>query len=240
MTPHNSAKAGDYADSVLLPGDPLRAKWIAETFFEAPRLVNSVRNCLGYSGTWKGTPVSVQATGMGQPSTAIYAHELVAVYGVSTLIRVGTCGGLNTEVRLRDLVLAATASSDSTIVRDGFGPFAYAPGADFGLLAEAARLAETHGMRRHVGAVVSSDVFYQPEGIEAYRTLMAHGVLGVEMEAAALYTVAARLKARALAICTMTDCLVTGEEIDAEARQTSLTDMVTLALDLAISQHETA
>ena len=240
MTPHNNARSGDYAEAVLLPGDPLRAKWIAETFLEAPRLVNSVRNCLGYTGAWKGRPVSVQATGMGQPSTAIYVHELVAVYGVRTLIRVGTCGGLTTDVKLRDLILAATASSDSTIVRDGFGPFAYAPGADFALLSKAVQLADAAGMARHVGGVVSSDIFYQPAGIEAYRTLIAHGVLGVEMEAAALYTIAARLKARALAICTMTDCLVTSEEIDVEARQTSLTDMVTLALDLAVAEAQTA
>ena len=121
-TPHNHAKPGDYAEAVLLPGDPLRAKWIAETFFENPKLVNSVRNCLGYTGTWKGKPVSVQASGMGQPSLAIYVHELINVYGLKTLIRVGTCGGLNTKVKVRDLVLAQAASTDSAIVRDRFEP----------------------------------------------------------------------------------------------------------------------
>lgn len=233
MTPHNEASKGDYADTVLLPGDPLRAKWIAETFFEAPRLVNSVRNCLGYTGTWKGKPVSVQATGMGQPSLAIYVHELLAVYGARTLVRVGTCGGLNTDVKVRDVVLAMTAATDSAINRN-FEPYSYAPFADFGLLRRAADLAAERGHTCHVGAIVSSDVFYVPEGIESYGELPQHGVLAVEMEAAALYTLAARFKARSLAICTMTDCLVTGEQIDSSERQSSLRDMVELALDTAL------
>jgi purine-nucleoside phosphorylase len=234
MTPHNHAKAGDYAEAVLLPGDPLRANWIAETFFDAPRLVNSVRNCLGYTGTWKGKPVSVQASGMGQPSLAIYVHELINTYGARTLIRVGTCGGLNAKVKVRDLVLAQGASTDSSIVRDRFGPFNYAPLADFGLLRAAAEKAEAAGMRFHAGNMLSSDIFYHADGFAGYDKLPAHGVLGVEMEAAALYTLAARFGVRALTICTMTDCLITHEEIDAEQRQTSLRDMVTLALDVAI------
>ena len=233
MTPHNEARKGDYAETVLLPGDPLRAKWIAETFFEDPRKVNSVRNCLGYTGRWKGKPVSVQATGMGQPSLAIYVHELLAVYEAKTLIRVGTCGGLSTEVKVRDIVLAITASTDSAINRS-FEPFLYAPFADFGLLRRAADLAEARGLSAHVGGIVSSDVFYVPEGIESYGALPHHGVLAVEMEAATLYTLAARFRARALAICTMTDCLVTGAQIDASERQTSLHDMVELALDTAL------
>ena len=145
MTPHNAAKPGDYAEAVLLPGDPLRAKWIAETFLEEPRLVNSVRNCLGYTGSWAGKPVSVQATGMGQPSLSIYVHELINVYGVKTLLRVGTCGGLNASVKVRDLILAQAASTDSTIVKDGFGNFSFAPIADFGLLRSAAGMAEANG-----------------------------------------------------------------------------------------------
>ena len=233
MTPHNEAKKDDYAETVLLPGDPLRAKWIAETFFDAPRLVNSVRNCLGYTGTYKGKPVSVQATGMGQPSLSIYVHELLAIYGARNLVRVGTCGGLSTDVKVRDVVLAITASTDSNI-NQGFAPFTYAPYADFGLLRRAADLAEARGLVTHVGGIVSSDVFYVPEGIESYGLLPSHGVLAVEMEAAALYTLAARFKARALAICTMTDCLVTGAQIDASERQSSLTDMVELALDTAL------
>lgn len=233
MTPHNEARPGDYAEAVLLPGDPLRAKWIAETFLDAPRQVNGVRNCLGFTGTWAGRPVSVQATGMGQPSLAIYVHELIEIYGAKTLIRVGTCGGLNAGVRVRDLILAQGATTDSTIVRDGFGPYAFAPLADFALLARAAGIAEARGLRAHVGNMLSSDVFYQPEGLAAYGTLTRHGVLGVEMEAAALYTIAARAGVSALAVCTMTDCLITGEEISASDRQSSLRDMAELALEVA-------
>lgn len=234
MTPHNHAKAGDYAEAVLLPGDPLRAKWIAETFFDNPKLVNSVRNCLGYTGTWKGKPISVQASGMGQPSLSIYVHELINTYGAKTLIRVGTCGGLNAKVKVRDLVLAQGASTDSSIVRGRFGAFNFAPLADFGLLRAAAEKAEAAGMRYHAGNMLSSDIFYHANGMEGYDILPQHGVIGVEMEAAALYTLAARFDVRALTICTMTDCLITGEEIDAEQRQTSLRDMVTIALDVAI------
>jgi purine-nucleoside phosphorylase len=234
MTPHNHAKAGDYAEAVLLPGDPLRAKWIAETFFKNPKLVNSVRNCLGYTGTWKGKPISVQASGMGQPSLSIYVHELINTYGAKTLIRVGTCGGLNAKVKVRDLVLAQGASTDSSIVKGRFGAFNYAPLADFGLLRAAAEKAEAAGMRYHAGNMLSSDIFYHANGMAGYDTLPQHGVIGVEMEAAALYTLAARFDVRALTICTMTDCLITGEEIDAEQRQTSLRDMVTIALDVAV------
>ncbi|RDE08501.1 purine-nucleoside phosphorylase [Pelagibacterium lacus] len=233
MTPHNQARPGDYAEAVLLPGDPLRARWIAETFLEDAREVNAVRNCLGFTGTWNGVPVSVQATGMGQPSTAIYVHELITVYGAKTLIRVGTCGGLNTDVKVRDVVIGASASTDSTIVKDAFGNYNYAPAADFGLLRAADDAARAKGKTVHVGGILSSDIFYHPSGLEAYGALIAHGVLGVEMEAATLYMLAARFKVRALAICTMTDCLITGDEIDATARQTSLRDMVEIALSVA-------
>lgn len=233
-TPHNHAEPGDYAEAVLLPGDPLRAKWIAETFLADARQVNAVRNCLGYTGSWKGRPVSVQASGMGQPSLAIYVHELIQVYGAKTLIRVGTCGGLNAAVKVRDVVLAQGASTDSAIVRGRFGPYDFAPLADFGLLRLAADKAEARGLRVHAGNMLSSDVFYHEDGFAGYGKLPGHGVLAVEMEAAALYTLAARFSVRALAICTMTDCLVTGEEIDAQARQTSLRDMVELALDVAV------
>ena len=233
MTPHNHAKPGDYAEAVLLPGDPLRAKWIAETFFEAPKLVNSVRNCLGFTGTWKGKPVSVQATGMGQPSLSIYVHELINVYAAKTLIRVGTCGGLNAKVKVRDIILAQAATTDSTIVKDHFGAYNFAPIADFGLLRAAADLAEAKDLPFHAGNMLSSDIFYHADGMAAYGRLMAHGVIGVEMEAAALYTLAARFGVKALTICTMTDCLITHVEISAEDRQTSLRDMVELALDVA-------
>jgi purine-nucleoside phosphorylase len=233
-TPHNQAQPGDYAEAVLLPGDPLRAKWIAETFFEAPRQVNAVRNCLGYTGAWKGRPVSVQATGMGQPSLSIYLHELLTVYGVKTAIRVGTCGGLNARVKVRDLIIAQAATTDSAIVRDAFGGYNFAPIADFGLLSEAVTRARVQGLRAHVGNLLSSDIFYHADGLKAYEALMAHGVLGVEMEAAALYTLCARFGARGLAICTMTDCLITHAELSAAERQSSLEDMVRLALDVAV------
>lgn len=234
MSAHNDADPGDYADAVLLPGDPLRARWIAETFLKDARCVNTVRNCLGYTGTWKGRPVSVQATGMGQPSLAIYVHELINDYGVQTLIRVGTCGGLSEKIGLRDLVLASTASTDSAMNRHAFAPFTFAPAADFGLLRDAAARAEARGFECHVGGIVSSDTFYHADGLATYAALRAHGVLAVEMETATLYTLAARFGRRALTLCTMSDCLVTGEQIDAAARQSSLTGMAELALDVAI------
>ncbi|HEY4199696.1 MAG TPA: purine-nucleoside phosphorylase [Devosiaceae bacterium] len=235
MTPHNQAKPGDYADAVLLPGDPLRAKWIAENFLKDVVAVNSVRNCLGFTGTYEGRRVSVQATGMGQPSLAIYVHELINVYGVKTLIRVGTCGGLNAGVKVRDLVIAQGATTDSSLVRDAFGPYNYAPIADFRLLRDAAARAEQKGLRAHVGNIVSSDIFYHADGLKSYAAVMQHGVLGVEMEAAALYTLAARFGVRALAICTMTDCLITHEALSADDRQSSLTDMARLSLDVAVN-----
>jgi purine-nucleoside phosphorylase len=232
MTPHLEAAPGAYAETVLLPGDPLRAKWIAETFFDGARQVNGVRNCLGFTGSYRGVPVSVQATGMGQPSTAIYAHELIHFYGAKTLIRVGTCGGIHPSVKLRDVILAQTASTDGAMNRFAFAPFEFAPAADFGLLRAAADAAERHGVRAHVGGIVSSDIFYGPQ--DRYRILADHGVLGVEMEASTLYTVAARGGARALAVCTMSDCLLTGEALDAASRQSSLREMVTLALEVAV------
>lgn len=236
MTPHNHAKPGDYAEAVLLPGDPLRAKWIAENFFADARLVNSVRNCLGYTGTWKGKPVSVQATGMGQPSLSIYVHELINVYGTKKLLRVGTCGGLNAKVKVRDLIIAQGATTDSAIVRDAFLPFTFAPLADFGLLRKSVELAEAAGLNAHVGNMLSSDIFYHlAPGLEGYGKLPSHGILGVEMEAAALYTLAARFGVRAVAICTMTDCLITHAELSADERQSSLKEMITLALDTAIA-----
>ena len=234
-TPHNSAQPGDYAEAVLLPGDPLRAKWVAETFLKDARQVNAVRNCLGYTGSWAGKPVSVQATGMGQPSLAIYVHELINEYGAKRLLRIGTCGGLSAKVAVRDIVLAQGASTDSSIVKDAFGPFAFAPIADFGLLRSAADKAAARGLTAHVGNMLSSDIFYHLEpGLAGYGRLPAHGILGVEMESAALYTLAARFGVAALTICTMTDDILTGASIDAEARQSSLKDMVALALDVAV------
>jgi purine-nucleoside phosphorylase len=234
VTPHIEAKAGDYAEAVLLPGDPLRAKWVAETFLENPRLVNKVRSCFGYTGTYKGRPVSVQATGMGQPSLGIYVHELINTYGVKTLIRIGTCGALVEKVKLRDIVIASTASTDSAMNRDVFGMYNFAPTADFTLLREAVETAEARNLTVHVGGIVSSDVFYHPEGPKVYDVLARHGVLGVEMETAALYTLASRYGRRALTICAVSDSLVTHEQIDPAARQSSLNDMAELALSVAV------
>ena len=235
MTPHIEAKKGDYADVVLMPGDPLRAKWVAETFLAEPKLVNRVRNCLGYTGTWRGRRVSVQASGMGQPSLAIYVHELLTVYEVKSLIRIGTSGGLSARVKLRDIVIAETASTDSAMNRDVFGPFAFAPAADFGLLRSAVEIAEKRGLTWHVGGIVSTDAFYHPQGLSVYDTLRAHGALAVEMETAALYTLAARHGARALTVCAISDNIVTGERLSPAERESSLEEMAELALDVAIA-----
>jgi purine-nucleoside phosphorylase len=234
MTPHNEAKPGDYAEAVLLPGDPLRAKWMAETFLTGAKLVNGVRNALGYTGTFKGKRVSIQATGMGQPSVAIYVHELVTTYGAKTLIRVGTCGGLSPKVKVRDIVIASTASTDSALGREAFRSWQFAPAADYGLLRTAADLAEERGLKWHVGGIASSDVFYPPEGNLAYvAPLIDHGVLAVEMEAYTLYTLAARLGARALAVCAMSDSIATGEHISPGDRQSSLKELADLCLTVA-------
>ncbi len=233
MTPHNEASRGDYADVVLLPGDPLRAKWIADTFLTDARQVNGVRNALGFTGRFAGKPVSVQATGMGQPSLAIYVEELVTAYDAKALIRVGTCGGLNARVKLRDIVIAMTASTDGAMNRDVFRPWQFSPVADYRLLAAAAGIAEARGLAWHVGGIASTDVFYHPEGRAAYDPLIAHGVLAVEMETHALYTLAARLGVRALTVCAMTDSVVTGETIEAADRESSLTELAELALAVA-------
>ncbi|MEM6462141.1 MAG: purine-nucleoside phosphorylase [Pseudomonadota bacterium] len=234
MTPHNEAQVGDYAEIVLLPGDPLRAKWIAEHFFERPRLVNSIRNCLGFTGTWQGTPVSVQATGMGQPSTAIYVHELLTIYKAKTLIRVGTSGGLNTNVKVRDIVLGLTASTDSAFNNATFAPYNYAPFADYDLVRSADDYATSQMLSHHIGGLVSSDTFYLEDPASSYEILANHGVLAVEMEAATLYTLARRYGARALAICTVSDCLITGEDISPAERERALDTMVEMALTAAM------
>jgi purine-nucleoside phosphorylase len=234
-TPHNSAQPGDYAEAVLLPGDPLRAKWIAETFLKDIKQVNAVRNCLGFTGTWNGKPVSVQASGMGQPSLSIYVHELINEYGVKKLLRVGTAGGLSKQVKVRDLILAQAASTDSGIVKNAFGPYNFAPIADFGLLRSAAEKAEARRLGYQVGNMLSSDIFYHVEpGLEGYGRLLSHGVLGVEMESAALYTLAARFGVKALTICAVSDDLIRHEFMSADERQSSLKEMITLALDVAI------
>jgi purine-nucleoside phosphorylase len=231
MTPHIEANHGDYAEDVLLPGDPMRAEWIADTFLDNVKVVNRVRGATGLTGTYQGRRVSVQATGMGMPSAAIYVNELLMEYGVKRLIRVGTCGGLNAENKVRDIVLAQAASTNSNQNQTLFGQFQYASIADFGLLRKAVDTAELAGLRTVVGGLVTDDNFYDPLGGTPYEVLKKHGTLAVEMETAALYTIAARYGVKALTIATISDCLVTHEELSPEARQASLVEMVKLALD---------
>lgn len=238
-TPHIKATPEDFAKTVLMPGDPLRAKFVAETFLENPRLVNNVRGIQGYTGTWKGEALSVMASGMGMPSIAIYAHELYSVFGVENIVRIGSAGGMQKDVRIRDLILAQGACTNSRMAHHFRLPGTFAPIASFELLKIAVEEAEKKNLRYHVGNLLSSDTFYNDEeGVSSEDTAAARwakmGVLGVEMEAAALYMTAARQGKRALAICTVSDHLITGEATTSEERQTSFTDMMTLALDSAV------
>ncbi len=232
VSTHINAKPGDIADRVLMPGDPLRATWVAETFLEGAVRYNEVRGMFGYTGTWNGQRVSVQGHGMGIPSVSIYAHELFAEYGVKTAIRIGTCGALSESVRVRDVILAMSAATDSATNRRRFPGIDYAPTADFGLLSTAHRLAEASGLHVRVGQVYSADLFYGD--LPSTLALAEWGVLAVEMEASALYTVAAQFGVRALTVLTVSDHLVTREETSAEERQTTFSDMVRLALDTAV------
>jgi purine-nucleoside phosphorylase len=229
-TPHISAPDDAFAEAILLPGDPLRAKYIAEKFFDDPAEVTSVRNMLGYTGSYGGMPVSVMGTGMGIPSASIYITELIKNYRVKRLVRVGSCGGISTELALRDVVLASGACTDSVVNRARYGGCDYAATPDFGLLQAAAAVAAERGTKVKIGNVHSSDSFYNPVGnaLELWRRM---NVLAVEMEAAGLYAIAAELGARALAVLTVSDHLVTSEETSPEERERSFDDMVVLALD---------
>jgi len=231
---HLEAKHGDIAPIVLLPGDPLRAQFIAEQFLEDAVCHNRVRNALGYTGTYRGTRVSVQSTGMGMPSAAIYVHELLAQYGVRVLVRIGTCGAIRADLRTRDIVLAQTASTDSAMFRTTFGGATYAASADFTLLQRAHELATSRGKPVRVGGVLTSDTFYPDENVVTtwWTPWAEHAVLAAEMETAALYTLAARRGAHALSILTVSDNLVTGEQTTADERQTGFGDMALLALDV--------
>ena len=232
-TPHISSQMGDFAKTVVMPGDPLRAKFIAETFLENPRLVNNVRGIHGYTGTYKGVPVSVMASGMGMPSIGIYSYELYHFYGVENILRVGTAGGMSQRVKLRDVVLGMGACTNSNFAGQYNLPGTYAPICDYTLLRTAAEQADALGLHVEVGNLLSSDTFYDdnPDANPAWRKM---GVLAVEMEAAALYMNAARAGKRALAICTISDHLLTGEATDAETRQNSFLDMMKLALNVAV------
>lgn len=234
MSVHIEAKLGEIADKILLPGDPLRAKYIAETFLEDPVCYNNVRGMLGYTGTYKGHRISVQGTGMGMPSATIYAQELIESYGVKKLIRVGTCGALSEKVHVRDLVIAQGAVTSSSMVQKNFGAFHFAPIADFELLKTSHEIAEAKGFTTHVGNILSEDTFYKDDLDETFR-LAKLGVLAIEMEAAALYYLGAKFDVQALAICTVSDHMITGEETTAQERQTTFADMIEVALETAIA-----
>ncbi len=229
-TPHISAEPGDFAEYVLLPGDPLRAKFIAENFLDEARQVTSVRNMLGFTGTYQGTAVSVMGTGMGIPSASIYATELVDTYGVRQLIRVGSCGAVSPDVHVRDVILAIGACTDSATNRARYLGYDFAATADFGLLTAAARAAADAGVEVKVGNVHSADLFYNPQP-EMFDVMEKMGVLAVEMEAAGLYGVAAERGARALAILTVSDHVRTGEATSSEERERTFTDMMHIALE---------
>lgn len=231
-TPHNSAQKGDFAKTVLMPGDPLRAKFIAETFLEGARLVNNVRGIHGYTGTYQGVPVSVMASGMGMPSIGIYSHELYSQYGVENIMRIGSAGAISEKLKLRDVVAAAGACTNSNFAHQYGLPGTFAPIADFKLLETAVQVARSMGVEMPVGSVLSSDTFYDASGSTMKWAKM--GVLAVEMEAAALYMTAACLGKRALAICSISDSIVTGEELSAQDRQTTFTTMMEIALKTAV------
>jgi purine-nucleoside phosphorylase len=236
VSTHLGARPGDVAPLVLMPGDPLRARWIAETFLDDARCYTEVRGMYGFTGTWRGQPVSVQGSGMGQPSMAIYAHELFSEYDAQRVIRVGSCGAMSARVAIRDIVIASGACTDSSMNRIRFEGLDYAPVADFGLLRAAHDAAQSAagGAGVHVGLVHSSDSFY-PARPEVSARLVEYGVLAVEMEASALYTVAAQFGRRALAVCTVSDHLLTGEQTTALEREQTFGAMVEIALTAGLA-----
>ena len=238
-TPHIHATPADIAKTVLMPGDPLRAKFVAETYLESPVLFNNVRGIQGYTGLWRGVPVSVMASGMGMPSIGIYSYELFHFFGVENIIRIGSAGALCPDVKLRDLVFGMGACTNSAYAEQFGLRGQLAPIASFELLEDAVALAREKKLSFHVGNLFSSDTFYDDDADATIRWARM-GVLAVEMEAAALYMNAARAGKRALAICTISDSLVTGEATSAKERQEAFTDMMELALDLAIRQEKQA
>ncbi|MBN2874523.1 MAG: purine-nucleoside phosphorylase [Spirochaetales bacterium] len=231
-TPHNGANKGDIAHTVLLPGDPLRAKFIAETFLDKPVCYNTVRNMLGYTGTYKGRPVSVQGTGMGVPSISIYVTELLQEYDVQNVIRIGTCGAFQPDIKVRDVIMAQGSCSDSNVNRVRFKGLDYAPIADFGLMQKAWKAAEAKGVDIKVGNILTSDTFYGDDP-DSWKMWAAYNVLAVEMETAALYTIAAKFRRHALTLLTVSDHIVTHEVTTAEERQTTFKTMMEIALELA-------
>ncbi len=235
MTAHiYAAQKGEIAESILLPGDPLRAKFIAENFLESPKCYNEIRGMLGYTGTYKGVPVSVQGTGMGMPSMGIYSWELIKDYGVQNLIRIGSAGSFSEKVKIRDIVFGTAASTDSNYAHTFAINGTYAPSADFDLLIKAKESADKLGIPYHAGNIVSCDVFYEVQE-NWWQKWAQMGVLAVEMEAAALYMNAAYLGAKALCIVTISDHFITSEQSTSEEREKSFTDMMKVALEAAIA-----
>ena len=234
MTPHISAQPGDIAETVLMPGDPMRAKWAAETFLDAPKEVNAVRGMLGYTGTWRGNPVTIHGSGMGMASLSIYANELITTYGAKTLIRIGSTGAMQENVGMRDVILAMTASTVSTPSSTIFKELNFAPCADFNLLNAAHTAAKAKNSTIHVGGIYSSDTFYD-ERPDLNEQMTRHGILAVEMETAELYILAARHRCRALSVLTVSDHLLTHEALPSQERQSSFGDMVEIALEAAFA-----
>ncbi|RTR37425.1 purine-nucleoside phosphorylase [Shewanella canadensis] len=233
-TPHINAPEGAFADTVLFPGDPLRAKYIAETFLENVELVTDVRNMFGYTGTYKGTRISVMGSGMGIPSCSIYATELIKDYGVKNLIRVGTCGAVSTDVKVRDVLIGMGACTDSQVNRLRFKGQDFAAIADYGLLSAVVKAAEAKGTKFRVGNMFSADLFYTPDP-EMFDVMEKMDILGVEMEAAGLYGVAAEFGAKALCVCTVSDHIRTGEKTSSDERQTTFNEMIEMTLEAAIT-----
>jgi purine-nucleoside phosphorylase len=229
-----NAAPGDFADTVLMPGDPLRAQYIAETYFDAPKRVTDVRNMWGYTGAYKGHPVSVMAHGMGIPSASIYTTELIAEYGVKRVIRVGSCGTTHPDVKLRDVIIGMGACTDANINRIRFGGYDYAPIATFDLLRKAVAAAEQQNVRHHVGNLFSGDLFYTPD-TEMFETMAKYNIYGIEMEAAGIYPIAAEHDAEALAICTVSDDIPSGKALTSDERQTTFDEMIVIALETVIA-----
>lgn len=234
MTHHIGAKPGDIADTVLMPGDPYRAKWAAETFLTDVKCINQVRGMLGFTGMWNGHRVTIQGSGMGMPSMSIYANELIRDFDAQTLIRIGSCGAMQPDIKLRDVIIAMTATTYGTPSSSIFRDLNYAPCADYGLLSAAVTAARDTKVGVHVGGIYSSDTFYD-ERPDLNEAMQRHGILGVEMEAAELYTLAARYGRRALAVMTVSDHLLTKEDLPADARERSFADMVDIALNAAFA-----
>ncbi len=229
-TAHINAAPGDFAETVLMPGDPLRAEYIAKTFLDDARRVSDVRNMWGYTGTYRGKAISVMAHGMGIPSASIYTHELITAYGVKRVMRVGSCGTTHPDVELRDLVIAMGASTDSGVNRIRFGGYDLAPLASFNLVEKAVAAARAAGVRHHVGNIFSADLFYTPD-TDMFETMAKYNIYGIEMEAAGIFPIAAENNVEALAICTVSDDIPNGKHLSSDERATSFDEMITVALE---------